>query len=123
MNNGGPEKAIELFHGYTYSAHPIACAAALATLEAYKEDGLFERAARLAPYFEDALHSLKGEPNVSDIRNIGLMGAVERAYPQQGLRVTCQHHVLIRLIGSANALARGQDGVLDNDVAPPHVPA
>jgi beta-alanine--pyruvate transaminase len=77
MSSAGAEKAIELFHGYTYSAHPLACAAGLATLETYKEDGLFERAAELASYWEEALHSLKGEPNVIDIRNIGLMGAVE----------------------------------------------
>ncbi len=83
MDAGGSEKTIELFHGYTYSAHPLACAAALATLEVYKEDGLFERAAALAPYWEEALHGLAGEPNVIDIRNIGLMGAVELA-PRPG---------------------------------------
>jgi beta-alanine--pyruvate transaminase len=74
---GGPEKAIELFHGYTYSAHPMACAAALATLDVYRDEGLFERAAELAPYWEEGLHSLKGTRNVIDIRNLGLMGAVE----------------------------------------------
>ncbi len=73
----GPEHLIEFFHGYTYSGNPIACATALATLETYKEEGLFERANELAPYFAEALHSLKGEPHVIDIRNIGLVGAVE----------------------------------------------
>jgi len=73
----GPENMIELFHGYTYSGNPIASAAGLATLETYKEDGLFERAAALAPYWEDALHSLKDHPHVIDIRNEGLIGAVE----------------------------------------------
>jgi beta-alanine--pyruvate transaminase len=73
----GPENAIELFHGYTYSAHPVACAAALATLDIYAREGLLTRAAELARYFEDGLHSLKGLPNVIDIRNIGLVGAVE----------------------------------------------
>jgi beta-alanine--pyruvate transaminase len=73
----GPEHMIEFFHGYTYSGNPIACAAALGTLETYKEEGLFERAAELAPYWEEALHSLKGEPHVIDIRNIGLVGAIE----------------------------------------------
>ena len=68
---------VELFHGYTYSAHPLACAAALATLDIYTEEGLFARAAQLAPKWEDAIHSLKGRSNVIDIRNIGLMGAVE----------------------------------------------
>lgn len=75
----GPEWGIELAHGYTYSAHPLAVAAGLATLDVYKEEGLFERAAGLAPVMEDAIHSLKGEPHVIDIRNIGLMAAVELA--------------------------------------------
>ena len=73
----GPEHLIELFHGYTYSGNPIASAAGLATLETYAEDGLFERANALAPYWEEALHSLKGLPHVIDIRNIGLIGAIE----------------------------------------------
>ncbi|QHQ34212.1 aspartate aminotransferase family protein [Algicella marina] len=73
----GPENMIELFHGYTYSGNPMACAAGLATLETYREEALFERAADLAPYWEDALHSLKGLPHVIDIRNDGLIGAVE----------------------------------------------
>ncbi len=73
----GPEHMIEFFHGYTYSGNPIASAAALATLETYKEEGLLTRGAELAPYWEEALHSLKGEPHVIDIRNIGLIGAIE----------------------------------------------
>jgi beta-alanine--pyruvate transaminase len=73
----GPEHMIELFHGYTYSGNPIASAAGIATLETYKEEALFERAAAIAPYWEDALHSLKGLPHVIDIRNMGLIGAVE----------------------------------------------
>jgi beta-alanine--pyruvate transaminase len=73
----GPEHMIELFHGYTYSGNPIASAAGLATLETYKQEGLFERAAELAPYWQDALHSLKGTRHVIDIRNEGLIGAVE----------------------------------------------
>ncbi|RWO46902.1 MAG: aspartate aminotransferase family protein [Mesorhizobium sp.] len=75
----GPEQMIEFFHGYTYSGNPIACAAALGTLDTYKEEGLLTRGEELAPYWEDALHSLKGEPNVIDIRNIGLIGAIELA--------------------------------------------
>lgn len=73
----GPEHMIELFHGYTYSGNPIASAAGIATLEVYREEGLFERAAAIAPYWEDALHSLRGLPHVIDIRNMGLIGAVE----------------------------------------------
>ncbi len=73
----GPEGAIEFFHGYTYSGHPLAAAAGSATLDVYAEEGLFDRARELEGKFEDALHSLKGEPNVIDIRNFGLIGAVE----------------------------------------------
>ncbi len=73
----GPEHMIELFHGYTYSAHPLACAAALGTLDTYAEEGLFNRVKELAPYWEDAIHSLKGLPNVIDLRNCGLIGAIE----------------------------------------------
>jgi beta-alanine--pyruvate transaminase len=74
---------IEIFHGYTYSAHPLACAAGIATLDLYAAEGLFERAARMAPKLEDALHSLKGTRHVIDIRNHGLVGAVELA-PRPG---------------------------------------
>jgi beta-alanine--pyruvate transaminase len=73
---GGPP-GVELFHGYTYSAHPLACAAGLATLELYAEEGLFARAKALAPKWEQAIHGLKGLPHVVDIRNLGLVGAVE----------------------------------------------
>jgi len=73
----GPEHLIEFAHGYTYSAHPLACAAALGTLDTYAEEGLLTRAAQMAPYFEDALHSLKGARHVIDVRNIGLVGGVE----------------------------------------------
>jgi len=72
-----PDNSIELFHGYTYSGHPLACAAGLATIDLYKDEGLFERAADLAPYWADGLHSLKGGNHVIDIRNIGMVGAIE----------------------------------------------
>jgi beta-alanine--pyruvate transaminase len=75
----GPPNAIELFHGYTYSGHPLAVAAALATLDVYRDEDLFARVASLAPYWEQGLHSLKGLPHVVDLRNIGLMGAIELA--------------------------------------------
>jgi beta-alanine--pyruvate transaminase len=73
----GPEHMIEFFHGYTYSGNPMAAAAGLATLETYKEEGLLTRGAEIGPYFGDALHSLRDCPNVIDIRNIGLVGAIE----------------------------------------------
>ncbi|MGA1079524.1 MAG: aspartate aminotransferase family protein [Steroidobacteraceae bacterium] len=73
----GPEQAIELFHGYTYSAHPVACAAGLATLEVYEREGLLQRAREMAPYWEEAVHSLRDAPGVIDLRNYGLIGAIE----------------------------------------------
>lgn len=73
----GPEHMIEFMHGYTYSGNPIASAAALATLDTYEEEGLLTRAGELAPYFEEQLHSLKDCPHVIDIRNMGLVGAIE----------------------------------------------
>jgi beta-alanine--pyruvate transaminase len=74
--NGDP-KIIDFFHGYTYSAHPLACAAAIASLAVYQKDNLLNRVAEIATYWEDALHSLNGTKHVIDIRNLGLIGAVE----------------------------------------------
>jgi len=68
---------IELFHGYTYSGHPLAAAAAVASIDLYREEGLFERAIELEDYWADAVHSLKGQPHVIDCRNIGLIGGIE----------------------------------------------
>ena len=73
----GPEHLVEFPHGYTYSAHPVACAAGLATLETYADEGLLTRAAQLQAEFGAAVHSLQGLPQVIDIRNFGLVGAVE----------------------------------------------
>ena len=73
----GPVGTIDFFHGYTYSGHPVACAAGLATLDIYRREGLFERAAALAPVFEAAVHGLRGRSGVIDIRNIGLMAAID----------------------------------------------
>ncbi len=73
----GPENAIELFHGYTYSAHPAACAAALATLDIYQREELLTRASTLSSTWEDAIHSLKGLAHIIDLRNFGLIGAIE----------------------------------------------
>ena len=75
----GPEHLIEFFHGYTYSAHPLACAAALGTLDTYADEGLLTRAAELQGYFAECLHSLRDAPNVIDVRNIGLVGGIELA--------------------------------------------
>ena len=73
----GPEGTIELFHGYTYSGHPLACAAGIATLDIYEREGLLTRVADIADLWADALHALKDLPHVIDIRNIGLIGAIE----------------------------------------------
>jgi beta-alanine--pyruvate transaminase len=90
----GPD-GIELFHGYTYSGHPLACAAGIATLDTYEEEGLLERASTLEKYWEDAIHSLKGLPNVIDIRNIGLMGAIELA-PRPGAPGSRGYNALVK---------------------------
>jgi beta-alanine--pyruvate transaminase len=109
----GPEHIIEFFHGYTYSGNPIASAAALGTLDTYKEEGLLTRGSELAPYWEEAVHSLKGEPNVIDIRNIGLVGAVELApiAGEPGKRGfnsivrSFEHGAMIRVTGDIIALS------------------
>jgi len=101
--SGGPELA----HGYTYSGHPVACAAALATLDIYRDEGLFERSAALAPYWEQALHALKGLPHIVDIRNCGMLAAIEfEAVPgksghyAQALHLAClDKGVLVRSVG------------------------
>jgi beta-alanine--pyruvate transaminase len=109
----GPEHMIELFHGYTYSGNPIASAAGIATLETYKEEGLFERAAELSAYWEDAAHSLSDCPHVIDIRNMGLIAGIElepiageptkRAF--SAFLDAYEHNVLIRTTGDIIALS------------------
>jgi beta-alanine--pyruvate transaminase len=87
MDNGGPEYAVEFPHGYTYSSHPVACAAAIACIDIFENDGMAERARSLASHLENALHGLKGLPHVVDIRNIGLAGAIQlEAYPGEPAR-------------------------------------
>jgi beta-alanine--pyruvate transaminase len=73
----GPDHAVELFHGYTYSGHPLAAAAGIATLDLYKDEGLFERSAKLEPVLADAMMSLKGLPNVADIRTVGMLAGID----------------------------------------------
>ncbi len=80
-----PEGGIELFHGYTYSGHPVAAAAALATLDIYQQEQLFERTKSLESYFEQAVHSLKGLPNIIDIRNIGLVAGIQFSPSDKGV--------------------------------------
>src|SRR5215470_2843218 len=109
----GPENAIELYHGYTYSGHPLAAAAAVATLDLFKAEDLFQRAASLAPYWEDAAHSLKGLPHIIDVRNIGLIVGIEleplpgkptaRAF--EAFLRAYQKNILIRTTGDTIAMS------------------
>jgi beta-alanine--pyruvate transaminase len=108
MNAGAPEHVVEFFHGYTYSGHPVACAAAVATLNLFKEEALFARAAAMGPVLGDVMHAaFKGLPNVVGIRTLGLAGAVELA-PLAGapgkrafdIFLDCYHHgLLVRAAG------------------------
>ena len=91
----GPEHLIELFHGYTYSGHPLACAAGLAALDVYRDEGLFDRAAELAPYFEDAAHGLRDRAHVIDVRNLGLVAGIELE-PRPGRPTTRAYDVFAR---------------------------
>jgi beta-alanine--pyruvate transaminase len=108
MNAGAPEHVIEFFHGYTYSGHPVACAAAVATLQLMKDEDLFARAGTQGRVLGDAMHSaLKGLPNVVSIRTLGLAGAVELAPAAAGpgkraydIMLDCFHHgVWLRAAG------------------------
>jgi beta-alanine--pyruvate transaminase len=90
-----PENAIELFHGYTYSAHPTACAAGLATQDIYEREGLLTRAAKMAKPFEEAVHSLRGLPNVIDIRNVGLVAGIELA-PKGGVPAARAYEIFVK---------------------------
>ena len=109
----GPEHVIELTHGYTYSAHPLACAAALATLDLYRDEGLFERARKLESIWADAAHGLKGLPNVLDIRTVGLTAGIDlasrpdavgrRAYDAM-TKAFFEENIVIRITGDTIAL-------------------
>jgi beta-alanine--pyruvate transaminase len=110
----GPAGAIELFHGYTYSGHPVACAAALAVLDVYREENLFEKAIELGQYWEDAIHALRELPNVIDIRNFGLIGAIEMASRPGAVgaraydvftRCFFEKNLLVRVTGDVIALS------------------
>jgi beta-alanine--pyruvate transaminase len=109
----GPEHVIELFHGYTYSAHPLACAAGLATLDVYRDERLFERARALEPKFADAAMGLRGLPNVLDIRTVGLVAGIDLASKPDGFgkrayaameKAFGDEGVLVRITGDTIAL-------------------
>jgi beta-alanine--pyruvate transaminase len=84
ITEAGPKQGVEFFHGYTYSAHPAACAAGLAMMVIFRDEQLIERAEALGPYFRDAVHMLADAPGVVDIRSVGLMAAVEVAPVRAG---------------------------------------
>src|SRR5690349_8259929 len=109
----GPEHVVEFAHGYTYSAHPLAVSAGIATLDVYREEGLFERAKKLEPIWADAIHGLKGEPNVLDIRTLGLVGAIDLASKPDAVGKRAyeamenafhEHDILLRITGETLAL-------------------
>lgn len=102
---GSPKDAIELFHGYTYSAHPLACAAAIAALDVYQEEQLFERAAQISTYFEAAAHQLRDLPTVKDIRNLGLVCGIE-LIPQEGKSTTRAYDIFEKCFWEKNILIR-----------------
>ena len=110
MGTASGEKAIELFHGYTYSGHPLASAAALATLDVYKDENLFARSAELHGHFEAAIHSLKDAPNVVDIRNIGLMGTIELA-PRPGAPAERAYEVMVKAFDKGAMLRVAGDSI------------
>ena len=110
----GPEHVIELFHGYTYSAHPLACAAGLATLDIYRDEKLFERAKKLEPVWAQATMGLKGLPNVLDIRPVGLTVGIDLASKPDGVGKRglaalelgyFEHDVMFRAVGDTLALS------------------
>jgi beta-alanine--pyruvate transaminase len=106
----GPDNAIELFHGYTYSGHPAACAAGFATLEIYQREGLLTRAADLAPVWEEAVHDLRDCPHVIDIRNIGLMAAIELS-PRPGAPGARGYEALVRALQAGGLIRTTGDTV------------
>lgn len=106
----GPEGAIELFHGYTYSGHPVACAAGLATQDVYRREDLFARCAATAPFWEEAIHGLADLPHIIDIRNIGMMGAIELA-PRDGEPGARGYEILVNAL-KAGLLVRATGDVV-----------
>jgi beta-alanine--pyruvate transaminase len=108
-----PEAAVEFLHGYTYSGHPLACAAVVATQKLYAEEKLFDRARELAPFWEQAMHSLKGARHVIDVRNLGLVGGIElEPRPGAAGRRAMEAHIkcfeagaLVRFTGDILALS------------------
>ncbi len=100
-----PENGIEFYHGYTYSGHPLACAAAIATMQVYKDEKLFERAASMSAAFEHAAHQLKGLPHVKDIRNLGMVCGIELE-PLPGKPTARAYEVFERCFWEKNLLIR-----------------
>ena len=112
----GPEHMIELFHGYTYSAHPLACAAALATVQLYEDEGLFERAKKLEPLWAERAGELRNCPAVADIRSVGLAAGIDLSVvPAAAARIG--HEIMHRAFADESMMVRGMGNTLI--VAPP----
>ena len=111
----GPEHMVEFFHGYTYSGHPLACAAGIAALDVYEEEQLFQRGRHLEPVLEDAIHDLRDEANVKDIRNFGMAAAIDfemkdNSPSQRAMEIfhhCFDHGVMVRYTGDTIAIGPG----------------
>jgi len=117
MATGGPEYMVELFHGYTYSAHPIACAAGIAALDLLVQEKAIERVAALAPYFENAVHGLKGAKHVTDIRNFGLAAGLTIA-PVPGEPAKRPFDIAMKCLANGVYVRYGGDTI---QIAPPFI--
>jgi beta-alanine--pyruvate transaminase len=116
ITNAGPQRGVEFFHGYTYSAHPAACAAALAMMDIFATERLIDRARDMSPYFADAIHALQDLPIVTDIRSIGMLAAIDIAIDKTpGAR---GHEMQKRLYDAGLHLKNTGDALL---VAPPFI--
>jgi beta-alanine--pyruvate transaminase len=114
----GPEHIVELMHGYTYSGHPLAAAAALATQDLYREEDLFNRSAQMASYIEEGIHSLKGAPNLISIRNIGMIGCIEVA-PRPGAPGKRGYELFLDCFWNQGVLTRASGDTVV--IAPPFI--
>jgi beta-alanine--pyruvate transaminase len=117
MDQQIPDHMIEFPHGYTYSAHPVACAAAMAALDIYEKEDTFAQVRELAPYFEDAIHSLKGLNNIVDIRNYGLAGGIQFA-PRDGDPVVRPYEIFVKCFEADTLVRCGGDSI---QLAPPFI--
>ena len=117
MAAGGPEYMLEFAHGYTYSAHPVACAVGLATLDILVRENMIDRVKELAPHFENAVHSLKGSPHLADVRNFGLAAGLTIA-PAPGEPAKRPYEVAMAMLAKGYYVRFGGDTI---QLAPPFI--